>query len=147
MNDIVLNGNDFLKLLYADTINDDIYKAVENILKDFVEGMPIMVAVEKHGLTYHQFRIAVAKNADIALMFEDIKNLNKEATKEKLIAKLMSLAEANDFKAISFALERMYPEEFSKKMEVKNTVIKNNPAILSKFINAEYTKVDDDNDE
>jgi hypothetical protein len=139
MDKVIVTGNDFLKLTFDTPITDKDYDKVVDVINDFMEGKTLISAIEAHGLTYRKFRYLLANNPTLSINFDDIADIHKDTTKHMLIDKLMQHVEANDLSALKFALERMYPDDFGKKVDVTNhNVTEDNPKILERFVKAEY---------
>lgn len=135
----MVSANDFMNVVYNNITEKDI-NSVLSVIHEFIEGKTLMTAIKENNLTYRKFRYIISQNPQMSIMFEDMITLHKDSLKENLVDKLIALCNANDLKAITFALERIYPDEFGKKVEVTNKHIEDKPKILERFINAEYTK-------
>lgn len=135
----MVSAKDFMKVVYGNITEKEI-NSVLNVLNDFVEGETLLSSIKKHNLSYRKFRYIVAQHPNISIMFEDMISLHKDSLKENLVDRLISLCNKNDFKAITFALERIFPDEYGRRVEVTNKNVEDRPKILERFVNAEYTK-------
>lgn len=134
----LIRSDDFLNTIFGKVSRQEM-ESVINVIQEFIEGKNLMTAIRDNGLTYRKFRYILSNNAELAINFEDMIALHKDAFKEKTIEKLTELIDRGDFKAISFTLERMFPDDFGRKVEITNKHIEENPKILDKFVNAEYS--------
>lgn len=135
----MVSAKDFMKVVYGNTTEKDV-NSVLSAINDFIEGETLLTSIKNHNLSYRKFRYIVSQNPQLSIMFEDMITMHKDSLKENLIDRLISLCNKNDLKAIQFALERIYPDEFGKKVEVTNKSVDDKPKILERFINAEYIK-------
>lgn len=135
---MIISGADFINVVFDEPIDDKTYDKVIDVIHDFIEGTPLMTAITKHDMTYRQFRHMLATHPEFSINFEDIILLHKDANKQVLIGELMNHIKKGSLSALKFALERMYPDDFGRRVDVHSTITNDNPAILEKYVKAEY---------
>lgn len=135
---MIISGADFINVVFNEPIDDKAYDTVVDIIHDFIEGEPLMTAINNHDMSYRQFRHMLATHPEFSINFEDIILLHKDANKQYLISELMNHVKSGNLSALKFALERMYPDDFGRRVDVHSTVTNDNPKILDKYVKVDY---------
>lgn len=133
----IIKADDFMQVVYGGITNKE-HNIVLNVIREFMEGEPLMKILNKHSLPFAKFRYIISRNPQLNILFEDMTLTHKEAVKQKLLYNLLELCDAKNLNAIKFALERMYPEEYGSRIEIRHKEENTDPPILERFINAEY---------
>lgn len=140
MNKLVVSGKDYISAIYDNNIDRQEYETAINIIERFINGEPLTFILKEYSMSFQKFNYIITRHPDFSIVFEDMINMHKSALKDSLVTELIMQAKTGNTKALMFALERMYPEEFGRKLEISNSPVDDNPRILEKFVNAEYTK-------
>lgn len=145
-----MEAGKFLDLVIGKRVTDknlDKVSVVMRVISDYMEGMPLSLCLEKHGLNYVIFSHILKENNDLFDVFQEAKHFNKGALKERLISIIYEGAQHNT-KDAKWLLERLYPEEFGKQTkQIIETATSEHPEAINDFINADYEPVNNDEDE
>jgi len=140
-----LPAKEFLSIVFKGDLENTsaLYSEVIEILKEYMTGVTLTVVLDAHKMSLHKFLYLISLYPSTINLYDDACIIHKKAFKEKLIT-VIEKQSGEDWRAASWLLERMYPDEFGKKLELKNTSQNtDDPSIINDYINADFTKVTD----
>ena len=138
-----MDGDAFLSLTQPNNKYIDAVNTVIDVINEYIEGEALGTVLKRHNIGYRKFITILKENPELMDKYEQAKLINDETFKERLLAVVSETADT-DWKAASWLLERMYPEDFGKQIKNINEEVKTDPVDLNNFINAEYEEVKDE---
>ncbi len=136
---IFMDAQKFLDLVLVDGRSTSITADIEtsiNILRDYCDGYPLVIAIKNHDFSYARFRNALKTNIDLLKVYEEAKKFNSTAMKEKLLAEIFDSAMNHNTQDGKWLLERLFPEEFGKREHktIENINKDMHPPALEEYI-------------
>lgn len=147
----IVNADDFINIAHIREIKDtkECERLLVEIIHRFINGEPITFILKKMKISFSKFNAMLNTFPKYLDIYEDAKVYHKAKIKGDLEATALTKAKSGNVSMIQFLLERLYPEEYEKKINIKQNIIdtSSRPPGFDEFIEAQIEdkrKADED---
>ena len=112
---------------------------VEEIIQRYCNGDMLSDLLIEYGIKLFRFRYILSKNPIMLMAIEEAESFHREQIKHDLTSVLIKKAKSGETKSLLFALERMFPDEFGKKVEIRNEKTEEeDPKVVQSYIDSSF---------
>lgn len=112
---------------------------VKDIIQRYCDGEMLSDLLVEHNIKLFRFRYILSKNPVMLMAIEEAESFHRDQIKHDLTSVLIKKAKAGETKSLLFALERMFPDDFGKRVEIRNEKDEaDDPKIVQSYIDGSF---------